>query len=119
MLEFHVTDGAILHLCWAHRVFNEIAHKRYLLPIQELIYKRLSDYFSGFIAKSKNNDLPVSNDKLNDSGKKCRESTYVLLNISSFIKYNQQVKVHVQIIYVHICVYISLLACTCNCVDLL
>ena len=69
MLEFHITDGAILHLCWVHRIFNETAYKRYLLPIQEMIYKRLSDYFSGFTAKSKNTDLPVSHNEMNDSGK--------------------------------------------------
>ena len=55
-------------MCWAHRMFNETANKRYLLPIQELIYKRLADYFNGFTAKSKNNGLPISNDEMNDSG---------------------------------------------------
>ena len=80
LLEFHITDGAILHLCWAHRVFNEIANKRYLLPIQELIYKRLADYFNGFTAKSKNIDLPVSNDEINDSGK--NNNTYMLCNLA-------------------------------------
>ena len=69
LLEFHIADGAILHLCWAHRVFNEIAKERYLLPIQELIYKRLAHYFNGSAAKSKTNSLPISNDEMNDSGK--------------------------------------------------
>ena len=60
LLEFRITDGAILHLCWAHRVFSEVAEKRYLLPIQELIYKRLADYFSGVMAQSESNDLLIS-----------------------------------------------------------
>ena len=69
LLEFRITDGAILHLCWAHRMFREVAKKRYLVPIQELIYKRLADYFSGFMAKSMNADLCIRNDEKNDSGK--------------------------------------------------
>jgi len=62
LIEFHITNGAILHLCWAHRAFSEIAEKQYLLPIQELIYKRLVDYFSGVMAQSKSNHLLISNE---------------------------------------------------------
>ena len=50
-------------------MFREVAKKRYLIPIQELIYKRLADYFSGFMAKSMNADLCIRNDEKNDSGK--------------------------------------------------
>lgn len=50
-------------------MFSEVANKRYLLPRQELIYKRLVDYFSGFTAKSKNNSFSISNDEKNNSGK--------------------------------------------------
>ena len=50
-------------------MFREVAKKRYLVPIQELIYKRLADYFSGFMAKSMNADLCIRNDEKNDSGK--------------------------------------------------
>ena len=50
-------------------MFSEVAMKRYLKPIQELIYKRLADYFSGVMAKSMNTDPPINNDEKNGSGK--------------------------------------------------
>ena len=61
LLEFHITDGAVLHLCWAHRVFGEVATKRYVVPNKELIYKGLCDYFSGQLADIHNDTQPNNN----------------------------------------------------------
>ena len=71
LLEFHIADGAVLHLCWAHRVFCEVAMKRYVVPNKEFIYKKLCDYFSGHLASIYNDS--VCNDDRNaetDNNKK-------------------------------------------------
>jgi len=96
LLEFHITNGAVLHLCWAHRVFHEVATKRYVLPNKELIYKGLCDYFSGQSAKIHNDDINQDNGANYDQGcyfkrtyvvqSSCRKG-YVASNISKRSRY--------------------------------
>ncbi|XP_065903262.1 NACHT domain- and WD repeat-containing protein 1-like isoform X2 [Dysidea avara] len=66
LLEFRITDGTVLHLCWAHRVFGLVATKRYVLPNKELIYKGLCDYFSGQLANI-HNDSHSNVDQSNEA----------------------------------------------------
>ena len=67
-MEFRMTEGGVWVLQWKNRILQEVATKKYLLPIEKRTEAScvLADYFSGKMAKEREEELTLTTSQPNN-----------------------------------------------------